>query len=144
MVLRRFPNIDEFSDMLEGMVKDVPPIFLRGLAGIWASPEEKYDPSLGAATLGEYIVEPPFDPYINIYYASFRRLLGRASRREIEREMWETLIHEIRHHLEERAGVDYLAIEDLKNLMLLKRKRGLPKRHPRPKNGSTFSRRRRC
>ncbi len=67
--------------------------------------------------MGEYIDDPyGLGNYIVLYYGSFREVLGDAPAEVWEEELWETMLHEIRHHVELRAGVDDLELEDLRQL----------------------------
>ena len=62
--------------------------------------------------MGEYIEDPDLGSLVLLYYGSFAEALDGASAEEWEEEIEETVIHELRHHVESLAGVDYLAREE--------------------------------
>ena len=57
--------------------------------------------------MGEYIEDGIMGCSIILYYGSFVHLLEDSSR-EWEEELWDIIVHELRHHLESLAGVDDL------------------------------------
>ena len=63
-------------------------------------------------TMGEYIEDPGLGNIIILYYGSFREAMGNASFEEWNEEITETVIHELRHHIESLAGVDDLSAEE--------------------------------
>ncbi|MCL6450603.1 MAG: metallopeptidase family protein [Acetobacteraceae bacterium] len=114
------PDIDQFTALGDRLVDRIPPQFLRELnGGIIVSGRVRRQPDAppGVYTLAEYRVEPGLGRFIVLYYGSFRRALEGRPRREVEEELWETLLHEVRHHLESLAGVDELGKEDLEQLL---------------------------
>ena len=54
-----------------------------------------------------------------LYYGSFLEVAGEGF--DWEAEVWETLLHELRHHLESLAGRDDLVREDLRRLDAFRR-----------------------
>jgi hypothetical protein len=77
-------------------------------------PEAKPEPGLkGVWRLGEYLDPGPpsafrgfegLGRHIALYYGSFLQVAGPGF--DWEGEVWETLLHELRHHLESLAGRD--------------------------------------
>ncbi len=69
--------------------------------------------------LGEYLDPGPptvlapegLGRHIALYYGSFLAVADQGF--DWEAEAWETLLHELRHHLESLAGREDLALEDL-------------------------------
>ena len=57
--------------------------------------------------------------HIALYYGSFLQVAGPGF--DWEGEVWETLLHELRHHLESLAGRDDLVREDLRRLAAFRR-----------------------
>lgn len=57
--------------------------------------------------------------HIALYYGSFLEVAGEGF--DWEAEVWETLLHELRHHLESLAGRDDLVQEDLRRLDAFRR-----------------------
>lgn len=109
----RFPSFDEFSALAEELVQHIPDTFMRGLAGITVSPVEVEDEEVpGVYILGHYTHGDLYEPYIDIYYGSFRQVFHGAPLAEIQDELWETILHELRHHLEESAGLEDLRVFD--------------------------------
>lgn len=115
-------SIDEFTELADKLAEQIPPRLVEGLNGGIIVSEEAHrrpgDPP-GVYILGEYITDPYLGRMIVLYYGSFRRLFGTAGRAEFENELWTTIKHELRHHLEELAGSDELEREDAAELARL-------------------------
>lgn len=110
----------DFRTMVDHLARDVPPEFRDGIVAIEVSPKAVPDPVRGGVyTLGECV---PLDwsgngadlqSRIVLYHGSFAALARpRASESEWRREAWDTLAHELRHHLEWRANVGALEAYD--------------------------------
>lgn len=111
-----------FRRLLAEMVDELPPEFLRGLQGVHAieeaKPEEDY---VDVWRMGEYL-DPGAESFLGggeglgrhvaLYYGSFVRIAAGDPDFDWEGEMWETLTHELRHHVESLAGEDGLIQED--------------------------------
>ncbi|HEX2865069.1 MAG TPA: metallopeptidase family protein [Deinococcales bacterium] len=104
----------EFEDRVDEMLAEIPPAFLRGLQGVHTLPDLRADPrDPGTVQLGEYM-DPgpesllsgsnPFARHISLFYGSFAWLAARDPWFDWDEEVWETLTHEIRHHIESLAG----------------------------------------
>lgn len=108
-------DIDRFQALADAMVERLPPRLLEGLTGGIVVEERPYrrrgDPE-GVYILGEYIPDPWLGPRVVIYYGSFARLFAGQDDAVWERELWTTLTHELRHHIEHQAGVRDLELED--------------------------------
>ncbi|MBP6333053.1 MAG: metallopeptidase family protein [Aminivibrio sp.] len=105
MIIRRFRKT------VDAVLGSLPPELLRQLnGGILVRPETKEDGE--TLILGEYIEDPDLSSLVLLYYGSFAEALEGASPEEWEEEIEETVIHELRHHVESLAGVDYLAREE--------------------------------
>jgi hypothetical protein len=114
-------DIDTFHKLLDDLAAEIPADFFRELnGGILLLPEVKGHPLApgGGYILGEYRVQKPgLGRYIIIYYGSFQKILGeKAFPKEVKTRLWETLLHELRHHLESLAGVQDLQLEDERRL----------------------------
>lgn len=104
-------NIRRFSKTIDAVLESLPPELFRQLnGGILVRPETKEDGD--ALILGEYVEDPDLGSLVLLYYGSFAEALEGASADEWEEEIEETVIHELRHHVESLAGVDYLAREE--------------------------------
>lgn len=114
---------DEFHRTVAQMVDEIPPEFMRGLQGVHAleheRPEEEY---VDVWRMGEYL-DPGADDFLGggeglgrhiaLYYGSFARIAQMDPEFDWEEEIWETLTHELRHHVESLAGDDSLVEEDM-------------------------------
>lgn len=98
--------------MVRRMAAEVPAEFLAGVAEIAVSPKVLPHPTRGEIyTLGECIPMPGegeqgpvgIQSRVVLYHGSFRALAALAEEFDWRTEAWETLTHELRHHLEWRA-----------------------------------------
>jgi predicted Zn-dependent protease with MMP-like domain len=117
-------DYDEFQAIVAEMVEEIPEEFLRGLQGIHAleqeRPEEEYE---DVWRLGEYL-DPGAEDFLGageglgrhvaLYFGSFSRIAELDPEFDWEEEIWETLTHELRHHVESLAGDATLVDEDLR------------------------------
>ena len=111
-----------FRRELAAMVDELPPEFTQGLQGVHAieeaKPEEGY---VDVWRMGEYL-DPGAEDFLGageglgrhvaLYYGSFVQIAADDPSFDWEEEMWETLTHEVRHHVESLAGDDSLIQED--------------------------------
>ncbi len=106
-------TVEEFQDALGEMLDELPTALLEDLnGGIIAEPSAKQsEDSPGLLILGQYHRDQYLGRFIVLYYGSFAYLYG-SDRSRWLREMRKTLRHEIRHHVEERAGLRDLERED--------------------------------
>ena len=120
---------EAFVELVERLWEEVPEDFKRGLQGVHVFPEAKPEPGLrGVWRLGEYLDPGPpsafggfedLGRHIALYYGSFLEVAGEGF--DWEAEVWETLLHELRHHLESLAGRDDLVQEALRRLDAFRR-----------------------
>jgi predicted Zn-dependent protease with MMP-like domain len=104
-------RLSDFESMVSRMTADVPAEFLDGVAEIVVSPRTLPHPERpGIYTLGECIPLPGGDgtpegiqSRIVLYHGSFAALADTTARFDWREEAFETLPHELRHHLEWRA-----------------------------------------
>jgi hypothetical protein len=117
-------RFEEFRDMVAAMVDEVPPEFLRGLQGVHVLPQAKREEGFDddVFRMGEYLDPGPDDflggqpglgRHVAIYYGSFAAIAAEDPDFDWEEEAWETLTHELRHHVESLAGEDLLVQEDV-------------------------------
>lgn len=125
-------DLETFEEMANRLYDEIPPALLEGLnGGILISQEARQDdPDLpDVYILGEYIDDPyGLGNYIVLYYGSFCQVLKDEPAEVWEDELWETMLHELRHHIELRAGVYDLELEDLRQLEEFRRQLGLGSR----------------
>lgn len=109
------PSFDEFSDMLEDAVGRIPSRFCRNLTGgfnVQKKPKREGDYYI----MGEYIEDDYLGCFIVFYYGSFVSLLKDEPEQVWEREIIDTVLHEMQHHLESMAGRDDLARQEMEEL----------------------------
>jgi predicted Zn-dependent protease with MMP-like domain len=119
-----------FERLAREAFEEIPEEYKDGVDGLLVSREAPSHPTLkDVYTLGECLTEDHPSDYggpdttrsvIALYWGSFRELARRDEDFDWEGELWETLTHELRHHLESLAredaleGVDYAADETFK------------------------------
>jgi hypothetical protein len=101
--------------------EEIPEEYRRGVDGLTVRREAPEHPEMpGVYTLGECLTEEHLSDYgsadttrsmIALYWGSFRSVARESPDFDWEEEIWETLTHELRHHLESLAGDD--ALEDV-------------------------------
>jgi len=114
-------TFDEFKAALAEMVDEIPDEFLRELQGVHALPEVRLEEGFHEVyRMGEYLDPGPesflsagegLGRHVALYHGSFARIAEEDPSFDWEAELWETLTHELRHHVESLAG-DVSLIED--------------------------------
>jgi hypothetical protein len=113
-------TFETFQRTSEAMLSEIPEEFLEGLQGVHVLEQAKKEPDLvGVYRLGEYL-DPGFDSFLGgnpglgrhiaLYYGSFAALARGNPDFDWEAELWDTLTHELQHHVESLAG-DHSLIE---------------------------------
>ena len=113
-------RLSDFETMVRRFADEVPADFLEGVAEIAVSPRTVPHPDRAEIfTLGECIPLPSSDPAsegiqsrIVLYHGSFSALARLQPGFDWRAEAWETLTHELRHHLEWRAQAPALEAFD--------------------------------
>lgn len=116
-------TFDVFKAEAEAMLDDIPDEFLRGLQGVHVLEEARLEPGMDDVyRMGEYL-DPGFDHFLGsnpglgrhiaLYYGSFAAIAAGEDEFDWEAELWETLTHELRHHVESLAGEDALIQDDV-------------------------------
>ncbi len=116
-------TFEQFRRLIEEMVEEIPPEFMEGLQGVHVLPEVREEEGYeDVVRLGEYLDPGPADflghgeglgRHVAIYYGSFAALAENDPEFDWEEEAWETLTHELRHHVESLAGEDMLVQDDV-------------------------------
>src|SRR5439155_5984716 len=116
--LGRAVRLDDFRQLVDRLARDVPAQFSDGIVAIEVSPKSLPHPLRGEVyTLGECI---PLDwsgggadlqSRVVLYHGSFAAL-ARLGDFDWRAETWETLAHELRHHLDGRANYGALEAYD--------------------------------
>jgi hypothetical protein len=105
-------RLADFETMIRRMCSEVPSDFLDGVAEVVVSPRTVPHPDRADIfTLGECVPLPVHlgsgvegvQSRIVLYHGSFAALAQRQDEFDWRQEAWETLTHELRHHLEWRA-----------------------------------------
>lgn len=114
---------ERFSATLEAMLDDVPDVFLQELQGVHALREAKAEEGYRDVwRMGEYLDPGPDDflggseglgRHVALYWGSFRKIAKGDPDFDWEEEIWETLTHELQHHVESLAGDGRLIDQDL-------------------------------
>ena len=124
-------QLADFRSLVEHMTAAVPREYLDGVVSIEVSPRVVPHPVYPSVyTLGECIpVNVAADPTpsrVVLYHGSFRALAGERRDFDWRAEAWETLTHELRHHLEQRAHVSDLDAIDWAAEQNVRRQDGAP------------------
>lgn len=122
----------EFERRASRVWEEIPDVYRTGVDGLVLAREEKSHPTLPEIyTLGECLTESyPSDwggpdttrSVLVLYYGSFRELSELDPDFDWRYEIWETVTHELRHHLESLAledgleEVDYAMDENFRRL----------------------------
>ncbi len=112
----------DFETMVREMVRELPPEFLEGIAGVEVTGKTVPHPVReDIFTLGECLPHtfgapdaggPGLRSTIYLHYGSFAALAEDEPGFDWRTEAWETLTHELRHHLEWRANLADLEAYD--------------------------------
>jgi hypothetical protein len=121
----------EFERTVQDQLALIPPEYLEGLQGVHVFEHAKRDPEEpGLVRLGEYL-DPGMDQFldsrvhigrhVSLYYGSFLEIAHRGF--DWDAEIWETLTHEIQHHVESKAGDRSLIEWDIEQMRRFKARR---------------------
>lgn len=111
-------DIDTFAELADEMIEEMPEaLFVELNGGILVDEEARRndDDPPDVYILGEYVTDDVLGAQIVLYYGSFVALFGDDDE-TVEEELWITIVHELRHHVEGRAGLNDLDREDLEEL----------------------------
>ncbi len=114
--------------------ESIPLQFRDGVAAFFVEPDPHTDPEFPDVHLmGECmsdatasIPDAPVQNLIYLYHGSFAAIAARDPSFDWDAELWETITHELQHHLEWRAGYDALGDEDDLQRENLARRDGAP------------------
>jgi hypothetical protein len=112
-------RLDDFRSLVERLLKEVPSSYLDGVVAVEVSPKTVPHPvRADIYTLGECVPlewsgsGADLQSRVVLYHGSFAVLARLDPGFEWRQETWETLSHELRHHLEWRANVAALEAYD--------------------------------
>ncbi len=128
-------DFEDFEDRARRAYEDIPEQYLEGIDGLIVRRDAPEHPTLpGVYTVGECLTETYDSEYgspdttrsmIALYWGSFREIARVDPDFDWDGEIWETLTHELRHHLESLAGDDALEDVDYAADEMFKRRQGL-------------------
>jgi predicted Zn-dependent protease with MMP-like domain len=128
-------TFEEFERRAHEVFDAVPPEYREGVDGLAVERRAVLHPELpDVYTLGECVTETyPTEwggagevrSIVMLYYGSFLRLSRLEEEWDWEEELWETVHHEIRHHLESLALDDELEVRDYADDQNFARREGL-------------------
>jgi hypothetical protein len=114
-------SFEEFSARAKEIAGAIPREFLDGVEDVVVHRGVRRHPHVeDVVTLGECEPSPlpalvgheAVRSIVHVYYGSFVDLARRDDRFDLEGELRETIEHEVRHHIEDRAGLRALIDED--------------------------------
>jgi len=112
-------RLDDFQTMVARLAREIPAEFHGGVVAVEVSPKTVPHPlRADVYTLGECIplewsgAGADLQSRVVLYHGSFRALAGLDDTFDWRAEAWETLTHELRHHLEWRANTAALEAYD--------------------------------
>ena len=127
-------TFEEFERRAWAEWERIPPEYRQGIDGLVIERRALPHPSLpDIYTLGECVTESYASDYggpdttrsaVVLYYGSFFRLSRLDDEFDWEEELWETLTHELQHHLESLAADDSLVDMDYAADESFKRQQG--------------------
>ena len=129
-------TFDDFSRMAQEAFRSVPEVYRAGVEGVTTVEAVETHPELpGVLTMGECLTQAFHSEWqgpetirsrVVLYYGSFRKMAEYGPDFDWEGELWETLTHELQHHLESLADEDALEAMDYAVDESFKRERGEP------------------
>ena len=128
-------DFESFEREARQVFEDIPPGYREGVDGLTVHRRPLRHPRFpGIYTLGECVTESypsnwegpeTVRSVVLLYWGSFRALAGSNPGFDWSEEIWETLTHELRHHLESLADRDDLGDVDYAMEQAFQRDRGL-------------------
>jgi len=113
------PSFEEFERNARRVFEEIPATFREGISGLVVHSKRVTHPHLDDyETLGECVPDlltgegSERTSTIHVYFGSFVSLARREEEFDWAGELKETIEHEIRHHIEDRAGAPDLRKED--------------------------------
>ena len=129
-------TFEEFSRLAQEAFQSVPEAYREGVEGVTTIEALETHPELpGVLTMGECRTQAFNSQWqgpettrsrVVLYYGSFRRMAEDQPNFDWEGELWETLTHELRHHLESLADEYALEAMDYAVDESFKREQGAP------------------
>lgn len=121
----------EFENTVQQHLAIIPEQYLEGLQGVHVFEHVKRDPvEHHLVRLGEYLDPGPdqfldsrihIGRHVSLFYGSFLQIAGHSF--DWETQIWETLTHEIQHHVESKAGDRTLIEWDIEQMRRFKKQK---------------------
>ena len=109
------PSFEWFEAKARELLTKLPEEFFNGLNGGVVVEEgerlSEFAEDGDLYVLGIYMRSSGTGKQIRLYYGSFLKVVPH-SEAAFEKQLWKTIRHEFRHHLETKAGIRDLEIED--------------------------------
>ena len=114
-------NYDDFRERSAQMWEEIPDALKQGISGVWVEPGVEWDPEfpdvplMGLCTPEASLFDVELAQVVSrvqIFHGSFELVAQREPDFDWEAEIWETLTHELEHHLDWRQGHDRLGAHD--------------------------------
>lgn len=106
---------DEFQRLAREAFEEIPPEFRERVEGpVVVRDAHAHKDIRGMLTLGECVHSPDFagggelQSTVILYYGSFEEIARRDAHFDVEREIVETVRHEVQHHVEDQVGAPKL------------------------------------
>ncbi len=125
-------ELRDFENEARSVFEEIPEMYREGIDGLTVSHDAPAHPELpGVYTMGECVTEEHLSDFgsaettrsvIVLYWGSFRAVSLENEEFDWAHEIWDTVTHELRHHLESLAGdaalegVDYAVDESFRRL----------------------------
>ena len=129
-------TFDEFSRTAQEAFQRIPEVYREGIDGVTTVEAAETHPELpGVVTLGECVTQAYHSDWqgpdttrsqVVLYYGSFRQAAQDDPDFDWEDELQETIVHELKHHLESLADEDALEAMDYAMDESFKRDQGEP------------------
>lgn len=118
-------TFEEFEDIALDAYDALPDEIKKNLnLGLAVVPDLKMGMEGLTFIMGEYFTSPMLGRGVHLFYGSFMEVMGDAPHAMIHQEIINTVKHELLHHVEISAGVDYLGDEDRAKMKKIKRRFG--------------------
>ena len=119
-------DFEEFENIALDAYDTLPDEIKKGLnMGVSVIPNVKPGKDGITYIMGEYYFDPMMGRGVRIFYGSFMTVMGDAPEPMLRHEIIKTIKHELRHHVEISAGVDYLGDEDRRKIARIKERFGM-------------------
>lgn len=127
-------TFERAGEILQELVEKIPEEFYKDLnGGVNLNPNVKISPMAVDEDLyimGMYYRSGQLGRIITIYYGSFAQVYGKQAEEVWKKQLWNTLCHELTHHLESLAGEKDLEIEDRKQMLRYTERKGRGQQKP--------------